>query len=75
MSRPNFFWSEMSCLKISASFEEIRELHSKQRAIASHLVVTEVDDDLIWNNLLIGGLKYNSNNIRIEYETELKEKR
>jgi len=56
----------MSCLKISASFEEIRELHSKQRAIASHLVVTEVDDDLIWNNLLIGGLKYNSNNIRIE---------
>jgi len=46
------------------------DINSKQ--IASHLVVTEVNDDLIWNNLLLGRIKYNTNDIRIEYEAKLK---
>ena len=36
--------------------------------------MTEVNDDLIWNNLLMGRVKYNTNDIRIEYETKLKKK-
>ena len=49
------------------------DINSKQ--ITSHLVVTEVNDDLIWNNLLMGRVKYNTNDIRIEYETKLQKKR
>ena len=35
--------------------------------------MTEVNDDLIWNNIRMVGLKYNTNNIRIEYEAKLKD--
>ena len=35
--------------------------------------MTEVNDDLIWNNIRMVRLKYNTNNIRIEYEAKLKD--